>query len=63
MRHPTEGALRRLVDEPAGVADSDREHVAGCEQCLNRLAVAREHGSRHRAASPSCSVNARSSST
>ena len=29
MRHPTEGLLRRLVDEPAGVADADREHVAG----------------------------------
>jgi hypothetical protein len=29
MRHPTEGVLRRLLDEPAGVADSDREHVTG----------------------------------
>ena len=28
MRHPTEGVLRRLVDEPAGVADADRAHVA-----------------------------------
>ena len=35
MRHPTEGVLRRLLDEPAGVADSDREHVAGCPQCLS----------------------------
>ena len=30
MRHPSEGVLRRLVDEPAGVTDDDRAHVAGC---------------------------------
>ena len=37
MRHPTEGVLRRLVDEPAGVADADRAHVAGCSTCLREL--------------------------
>jgi hypothetical protein len=42
MRHPTEGVLRRLLDEPAGVADSDRQHVAGCPQCLGGLAATRE---------------------
>jgi len=42
MRHPTEGVLRRLIDEPAGVADSDRQHVAGCPQCLGGLATTRE---------------------
>ena len=42
MRHPTEGTLRRLVDEPAGVADADREHVAGCPTCLSGLAAAQE---------------------
>jgi hypothetical protein len=42
MRHPTEGVLRRLLDEPAGVADSDRRHVAGCLQCLGGLAAMRE---------------------
>src|SRR5581483_10820583 len=42
MRHPTEGTLRRLLDEPAGVADADREHVAGCPTCLAGLAAARE---------------------
>ena len=42
MRHPTEGVLRRLLDEPAGVADSDRQHVAGCPQCLGGLAAMRE---------------------
>ena len=30
MRHPTEGVLRRLLDEPAGVPDSDRKHVVDC---------------------------------
>ena len=38
MGHPTEGVLRRLLDEPAGVAEHDRHHVAGCQQCLDGLA-------------------------
>jgi hypothetical protein len=42
MRHPTEGVLRRLVDEPAGVSDADRQHVADCPVCLVGLATARE---------------------
>lgn len=42
MRHPTEGVLRRLIDEPAGVADADRLHVADCPRCLGVLAAARE---------------------
>jgi hypothetical protein len=42
MRHPTDGTLRRLLDEPAGVADPDREHVAGCPVCLAGVAAARE---------------------
>ncbi|MGH8968758.1 MAG: hypothetical protein ACRDV1_02285 [Actinomycetes bacterium] len=42
MRHPTEGVLRRLLDEPAGVADSDRQHVGNCPQCLDVLAAIRE---------------------
>jgi hypothetical protein len=42
MRHPTDGTLRRLVDEPAGVPDPDRQHVAGCPVCLTGLAEARE---------------------
>ena len=42
MRHPTEGVLRRLLDEPAGVADPDRAHVAACEQCLRELSGMRE---------------------
>ncbi len=42
MRHPTEGVLRRLLDEPAGVADADRDHVARCDKCLRELAAIRE---------------------
>ena len=42
MRHPTDGTLRRFLDEPAGVADADREHAAGCPVCLSRLAAAQE---------------------
>ncbi len=42
MRHPTDGVLRRLLDEPAGVAEADRRHVADCPQCLTALAAARE---------------------
>lgn len=41
MRHPSEGVLRRLVDEPAGVTDADRAHVAGCPTCLRALDTAR----------------------
>ncbi len=40
MRHPTDGTLRRLVDEPHGVSDDDREHVATCAVCLPALAEA-----------------------
>jgi hypothetical protein len=37
MRHPSEGVLRRLVDEPAGVTDDERGHVAACPTCLRGL--------------------------
>jgi hypothetical protein len=40
MRHPTDGTLRRLLDEPAGVADADREHVAACPACRTGLEAA-----------------------
>lgn len=50
MRHPSEGTLRRLVDEPAAVADADREHVAECPQCLAELATAHEDAAAARAA-------------
>ncbi|GIE77090.1 hypothetical protein Aph02nite_30400 [Actinoplanes philippinensis] len=38
MRHPGDGLLRRLLDEPDGVADSDRSHVDDCATCGPRLA-------------------------
>lgn len=41
MRHPSEGVLRRLLDEPAGVADPDRQHVKDCTPCLGDLAEMR----------------------
>src|ERR687894_2990221 len=41
MRHPADGVLRRLLDEPAGVADADREHVGACGECRHRLAAIR----------------------
>ena len=37
MRHPTDGVLRRLIDEPAGVTDDERTHVATCPTCLQTL--------------------------
>jgi hypothetical protein len=40
-RHPADGVLRRLVDEPAGVSDPDRAHVAGCARCQQALEVVR----------------------
>jgi hypothetical protein len=42
MRHPTDGTLRRLLDEPDGVADDDRLHVADCTVCLSELADAQD---------------------
>ena len=42
MRHPSEGVLRRLLDEPAGVADADRAHVTGCARCVGTLAAMRD---------------------
>ena len=41
-RHPSDGTLRRLVDEPAGVTDADRAHVAGCPVCRSGLAAAQQ---------------------
>ncbi len=46
MRHPTEGVLRRLLDEPAGVAEPDRQHVADCRHCLSLLDAVQEDAAR-----------------
>lgn len=37
MRHPTDGALRRLLDEPQAVAALERRHVDDCAPCQARL--------------------------
>lgn len=50
MRHPTDGTLRRLLDEPAGVADADREHIADCAVCRSGLAAAHRDAALSRAA-------------
>lgn len=41
MRHPTEGVLRRLLDDPAAVSDPDRQHVVDCTTCLRELTAVR----------------------
>src|SRR5215207_4437458 len=46
MRHPSEGVLRRLVDEPAGVPDDDRAHIADCPTCLRDLEAVRADAQR-----------------
>jgi len=38
--HPTDGALRRALDEPASLADADRQHVTTCERCQRAMAEA-----------------------
>jgi hypothetical protein len=53
MRHPHEAVLRRLLDQPAAVADADREHVAGCARCLDDLAATRTGSVGRPAAGPS----------
>ena len=42
MNHPAEGVLRRLHDEPSGVALSDRRHVHDCSRCRDDLAGIRQ---------------------
>jgi hypothetical protein len=42
MPHPSDGTLRRLLDEPAGVADADYEHVLSCGPCGAALTAAQE---------------------
>ncbi len=39
MRHPPDGVLRRLDDEPLAVPDRVIEHIAGCVRCGARRAL------------------------
>lgn len=41
MRHPSEGVLRRLVDEPSGVPDADRRHAHDCPACASTVVTLR----------------------
>ncbi|GAB7044127.1 MULTISPECIES: hypothetical protein [Catenuloplanes] len=41
MRHPAEGTLRRLADEPSAITDPDRAHVASCPECQENLSTVR----------------------
>jgi hypothetical protein len=50
MRHPTDGMLRRMLDEPDGVPVPDRDHVAECAPCAEALLVMREDAELVRAA-------------
>ncbi len=46
--HPTDGALRRALDEPASMSDADREHVLTCPRCQSGISDAaddRDHAS------------------
>jgi hypothetical protein len=40
--HPSEGVLRRLLDEPDAIVATDREHVAACERCGRELSAMRD---------------------
>ncbi|MDP9792764.1 hypothetical protein J2S43_001276 [Catenuloplanes nepalensis] len=42
MRHPAEGTLRRLADEPSAITDPDRAHVAACPDCQETLSTVRK---------------------
>lgn len=37
MRHPNEGVLRHLVDDPVAVPAADRDHVSACAACTSSL--------------------------
>jgi hypothetical protein len=39
MRHLSEGALRRLYDEPYALDEETREHYSGCAECQARFAA------------------------
>lgn len=38
LRHPHEGTLRRLLDEPIAVAVAEERHIDSCPKCLARIA-------------------------
>ena len=38
MSHLSEGALRRMFDDPNAVTGTEREHFASCSECQDRYA-------------------------
>ena len=42
MHHPTDGALRRMLDEPDGVPVTDRDHLDSCDRCRDALVGIRD---------------------
>ncbi len=46
MRHPNDGILRRLCDEPLAIPVSDRAHIERCKRCQTRLSEIRGAGFR-----------------
>ena len=36
MRHLSDGALRRLHDEPLAISAADKQHYEGCPRCQGR---------------------------
>ena len=41
-KHPANGALRRLLDEPVAVAVADEDHASQCLRCQARMSLMRE---------------------
>ena len=41
-KHPSDGALRRLLDEPVAVAVADEDHASQCLRCQDRMGLMRE---------------------
>lgn len=50
MRHPGEGVIRRLLDEPSGVGDDARAHIDACDVCRRAAATIRHDADRVQAA-------------
>lgn len=46
MAHLTDGTLRQMIDQPAGVASTARAHFDGCSRCRERLESFRADASR-----------------
>jgi len=44
--HPSDGILRRFVDEPETIGDEARGHLAGCAGCRTRLEAMRDDAAR-----------------